>query len=211
MIKQQQSDYNYTDGCIFTFVLQLESGHHDYRFSASDGEHQVNIGPFQGPIIHSGPDGNPPPNPNLLGSDFVLILILIISSVSGITIPTIYYKKFRKSGRLIPGNKKKSRVIHSGIKEEENRVLKKLKHLFVFNLHNASCIYYHSIEEGHSLEPQMIGGFISAISTFSDHFIKKAKLKNLEYQGLSITLQETDLCRYAFFLKMKLLMIFNLS
>jgi len=74
-------------------------------------------------------------------------------------------------------------------------VKSRLKHLFVFHK-SGVCLFYQPFTEL-SIDPQLIAGFISAISSFGETFEKEARLKVLEYQSFKILLQESVVCKYA--------------
>jgi len=47
------------------------------------------------------------------------------------------------------------------------------------------------------IDPQLIAGFLSAITSFGGTFDAKAKLRVLDYQGFKILMEETEHCRHA--------------
>ncbi|MFW9987178.1 MAG: C1 family peptidase [Candidatus Odinarchaeota archaeon] len=52
MIKQNPSDFNYMDGCIYTFSTYLmDIGTYSYYFNCSDGGASVGDGPYSGPNV----------------------------------------------------------------------------------------------------------------------------------------------------------------
>jgi hypothetical protein len=75
-------------------------------------------------------------------------------------------------------------------------VYAKLKHLFVFHKDSGACLLYKPFTPA-KFDPQLIAGFISAISTFGDNFSKNSRLKTLDYQDFKILLEETSHCRHA--------------
>ncbi|HME52483.1 MAG TPA: fibronectin type III domain-containing protein [Candidatus Lokiarchaeia archaeon] len=72
----------------------------------------------------------------------------------------------------------------------------RLKHFFVFHAKTGVCLFYQPFIET-TIDPQLITGFISAISTFGETFDKEAELKILEYKSFKILLEETVVCKYA--------------
>ncbi|MHA1369350.1 MAG: hypothetical protein ACTSRA_06510, partial [Promethearchaeota archaeon] len=75
-------------------------------------------------------------------------------------------------------------------------VQKRLRHLFVFDKEKSLCLFYQPFRDVDLIEPQLIGGFISAITSFGGQFDKEAKLRTLEYQSFKILLEETEMGRY---------------
>lgn len=51
MSKQNQSDNNYTDGCIYFYNTGLSIGNHTYSFKASDGFINISTGETPGPVV----------------------------------------------------------------------------------------------------------------------------------------------------------------
>ncbi|MBN2153963.1 MAG: hypothetical protein JW839_21075, partial [Candidatus Lokiarchaeota archaeon] len=77
-----------------------------------------------------------------------------------------------------------------------DEVKSRLKHLFVFHAKAGVCLFYQPFTDA-TIDPQLISGFISAISSFGTSFEKGAELRVLEYKSFKILLEETMGCRYA--------------
>ncbi|MFX0100986.1 MAG: lamin tail domain-containing protein [Candidatus Hodarchaeota archaeon] len=75
-------------------------------------------------------------------------------------------------------------------------VKQRLKHLFVFHRTSSVCLYYQPFGET-TIDPQLIAGFLSAISSFGGALDKEAELRVLEYKSFNILMEETVTCRYA--------------
>nr|MDO8084166.1 hypothetical protein [Candidatus Sigynarchaeum springense] len=79
---------------------------------------------------------------------------------------------------------------------KSDEVKSRLKHLFVFHAKAGVCLFYQPFTDA-TIDPQLISGFISAISSFGTSFEKGAELRVLEYKSFKILLEETMGCRYA--------------
>jgi PKD repeat protein len=75
-------------------------------------------------------------------------------------------------------------------------VKSRLKHLFVFHARTGVCLFYQPFSDV-TIDPQLIAGFISAISSFGASFEKEAELRVLEYKSFKILMEETMACKYA--------------
>ncbi|MHC1591086.1 MAG: hypothetical protein ACXQS8_03300 [Candidatus Helarchaeales archaeon] len=78
----------------------------------------------------------------------------------------------------------------------KEEIRERLKHLFVFHRKSGVCLFYQPFVEK-TIDPQLIAGFLSAISSFGDTFEQEAELKVLEYKKFKILMEETVPCRYA--------------
>jgi len=72
-------------------------------------------------------------------------------------------------------------------------VLSLIKHLYVFHSKARVCLYYKSFT-GINFDPQLIGGFISAITSFGE--FEKYIPKVLEYLSFKVLFEETNTCQY---------------
>ncbi len=93
MTKQNSTDNDYTDGCLYFYTTQLSSGTHDYHFKASDGIHTLRepaLGQFIGPNVSA-----PPPIPGFNWIFTILGLIALIWMLSrwAQINPRLYYRK----------------------------------------------------------------------------------------------------------------------
>ena len=77
-----------------------------------------------------------------------------------------------------------------------DEVKSRLKHLFVFHARTGVCLFYQPFTEV-TIDPQLIAGFIAAISSFGESFEKEAELKVLEYKNFKVLLEESVSCKYA--------------
>jgi PKD repeat protein len=77
------------------------------------------------------------------------------------------------------------------------QILARLKHLIVFHRNTSLCLMYVPFDPLKKIDPQLISGFLSAITSFGGTFDAKAKLRVLDYQGFKILMEETEHCRHA--------------
>jgi hypothetical protein len=149
----------------------------------------------------------PPPPPTILAllEQYwwaVLIGIVVIVAIGGAAGAS--HKKKRAARQETPGETTKAK----GKKGSETKTTSKqpaltqeqvyanLKHLFVFHKETGACLLYRPFTEA-KFDPQLIAGFLSAISSFGGQFDEGAKLKTLEYHSFKILLEETKYLRHA--------------
>ncbi|MFX0098809.1 MAG: hypothetical protein ACFFCS_04450 [Candidatus Hodarchaeota archaeon] len=51
MVKQNPTDQNYLDGCVYVYSTTMPAGVHQYSFNCTDGIYNSTIGPFTGPTV----------------------------------------------------------------------------------------------------------------------------------------------------------------
>ncbi|MBN2152159.1 MAG: PKD domain-containing protein, partial [Candidatus Lokiarchaeota archaeon] len=81
------------------------------------------------------------------------------------------------------------------------QIIERLKHLFVFHRNSGVCLMYMPFDPLKKIDPQLIAGFLSAITSFGGTFDEKARLRVLDYQGFKILMEETEHCRHALMLE----------
>ncbi|MBD3185360.1 PKD domain-containing protein, partial [Candidatus Bathyarchaeota archaeon] len=124
--------------------------------------------------------------------DNLLLVIIGIGAVALVSVVGVRRRQSVKQKAAVGASKKEKAISKKNI----DALLKQIKHLFVFHRKTSACLLYQPFTEK-TTDPQLIAGFISAISSFGGTFDKKAKLKVLEYQSFKIILEETLLASYA--------------
>nr|MDO8111940.1 PKD domain-containing protein [Candidatus Sigynarchaeota archaeon] len=130
--------------------------------------------------------------------------IIVIAAVAGIVIISAAAVAARRKKSIAKAQLAKAKGKSTeGYREPEAKpqlthaqIIAKLKHLFVFHRNTSACLMYMAFTEKH-FDPQLIAGFISAITSFGGTFDEKAKLRVLDYQGFKILMEETEYCRHA--------------
>jgi len=115
MEKQNPSDNNYADGCVYQYSTLLDPSPNPYYYSfeCSDGTYLNSTSVFIGPSVHleNPPDGGEA-GQNNLNSENIFNYILIIGIGLGIVIPFIAFtefkiKKLKRTPEIIPKKEQK--------------------------------------------------------------------------------------------------------
>lgn len=160
--------------------------------------------------------------PDLLS--FLVILGIIVGIVSGVAVKA---KPKTVKEQIVPGKKKTCKQCGKYVKpyavscpycgykltDEETMAdaMNKLRHLFIFHEDSGVCLYYHPFTAS-TIDPQLISGFLSAITSFGGQFddatakkkdkdVQKAKatsdLKELVYKEYRILMETSGACKFA--------------
>nr|MDO8116952.1 PKD domain-containing protein [Candidatus Sigynarchaeota archaeon] len=144
------------------------------------------------------PDGGGDPVMKFLTENWWVLLIgvVVVIGISGAVASS--RKKAKASAATITKGKGKGIPEYAPEKQKltSEEILAKLRHLFVFHKLSGTCIFYQPFIMK-KIDPQLISGFLSAISTFGSEFDKGAKLRVLEYEQFKILMEETEYCRHA--------------
>ncbi|MBN2153106.1 MAG: GTP-binding protein [Candidatus Lokiarchaeota archaeon] len=73
--------------------------------------------------------------------------------------------------------------------------INKLRHLYVFHEESGVCLYYHPFTDA-VVDPQLISGFISAITSFGGKF-EETSLKELVFKEYRILMETSGPCKFA--------------
>ncbi|MHA1371793.1 MAG: hypothetical protein ACTSWN_11865 [Promethearchaeota archaeon] len=94
--------------------------------------------------------------------------------------------------------------------EEETlqEAINRLRHIFVFHEQSGVCIFYHPFTDI-EIDPQLIAGFLTAITSFGEQFTegdqtdKKSSsgLKELVYKEYRILMEQSGPCKFAILIK----------
>ncbi len=160
--------------------------------------------------------------------DYMMIVILI--SAIGVVIGTalIATRPKKEKEQIVPGKKKTCKQCGKYVKpyaftcpycgyklaEEETMAdaMNKLSHLFIFHEESGVCLYYHPFTDA-KIDPQLISGFLSAITSFGGQFDdatkkkgataagaaakKSSDLKELVYKEYRILMETSGPCKFA--------------
>nr|MDO8118250.1 hypothetical protein [Candidatus Sigynarchaeota archaeon] len=155
------------------------------------------------------------------------VFILIAAIVGVVGTATFATRKKKTKEQIIPGKKKTCKNCGKYVKpyvtscpycnarltDEETLVdaMNKLSHLFIFHDESGVCLYYHPFTES-KIDPQLISGFLSAITSFGGQFddaTKKKKetttaekatgsdLRELVYKEYRILMETSGACKFA--------------
>nr|MDO8111943.1 PKD domain-containing protein [Candidatus Sigynarchaeota archaeon] len=148
---------------------------------------------------------NVPTNPvneilKFITDNLLLVIIAAGAMVGIITVVSVQRKK--KAAVKKRDMVAKGKAYIDSISAPSTKVLTvkesvaKARHLFVFHKEATVCLLYYPFTEK-KFDPQLIAGFLSAITSFGGTFDSDAQLKVLEYQSFKILMEETPICRYA--------------
>ncbi|MEX2684523.1 MAG: hypothetical protein Q6373_023335 [Candidatus Sigynarchaeota archaeon] len=154
---------------------------------------------------------------------------LLVCGIAGVVLLGMMATRPKKiKEQIVPGKKKTCKQCGKYVKpyastcpycgyklaEEETLAdaMNKLSHLFIFHEESGVCLYYHSFTET-KIDPQLISGFLSAITSFGGQFedatakkkagaaattAKKASdLKELVYKEYRILMESSGPCKFA--------------
>ncbi|MHA1892612.1 MAG: Ig-like domain repeat protein [Promethearchaeota archaeon] len=153
----------------------------------------------------------------------MVILIALIGAV--ISIATIATRPKVEKEQIIPGKKKTCKRCGKYVKpymtvcpycgnkltDEESLAdaMNKLRHLFIFHEESGVCLYYHAFTDT-TIDPQLISGFLTAITSFGTQFddinqkkkgagpeSKSSDLKELVYKEYRILMETSGACKFA--------------
>ncbi|MHA1891363.1 MAG: PKD domain-containing protein, partial [Promethearchaeota archaeon] len=127
-----------------------------------------------------------------------IFLAGVVGMVAVIGIVVQHRKKKIAPAEKVPFKQRKTIGVYSPPEEKltHEQVIAKIHHFLVFFKETGTCIFYQPLKEN-VIDPQLIAGFLSAISSFGGHLDKEARLRVLEYQKFKILIEETEHCRFA--------------
>jgi hypothetical protein len=169
-----------------------------------------------------------PLNTEVKQPDITMILILLTMIGAVIAVSLIATRPKKEKEMTVPGKKKTCKQCGKYVKpyafacpycgyklaEEETMAdaMNKLSHLFIFHEESGVCLYYHPFTDS-KIDPQLISGFLSAITSFGGQFddatkkkgatapgaaAKKASdLKELVYKEYRILMETSGPCKFA--------------
>ncbi|HME52631.1 MAG TPA: hypothetical protein VKM55_10460, partial [Candidatus Lokiarchaeia archaeon] len=132
----------------------------------------------------------PSPSPGPSNNNIELLLIILIAAGAVVVVIAVAIRASKSHSREL--------VVEPNLTPKQ--ILSRLKHLFVFQRITGSCIVYQPFTQA-VFDPQLIAGFLSAITSFGSEIQADAKLRVLEYQSFKILMEETDQCTYALLLE----------
>nr|MDO8118682.1 hypothetical protein [Candidatus Sigynarchaeota archaeon] len=155
-------------------------------------------------------------------------VFLLVCGIAGIVLLGLVATRPKKiKEQIVPGKKKTCKQCGKYVKpyastcpycgyklaEEETMAdaMNKLSHLFIFHEESGVCLYYHAFTEA-KIDPQLISGFLSAITSFGGQFDEATKkktlapgtaakktsdLKELVYKEYRILMETSGPCKFA--------------
>ncbi len=171
----------------------------DYMFSVTvtDADGDVDQYTFVLKVNHV-PDGGGNPVLEFLTENWWMLLVGIAAIIGIAGAVASSRKKSKLAAATVAKGKGKMISEYAPEKKKltHDEILAKMKHLFVFHKVSGTCIFYQPFSMK-KIDPQLISGFLSAISSFGSEFDKGAKLRVLEYEQFKILMEETEYCRHA--------------
>ncbi|MGM0467917.1 MAG: hypothetical protein ACQERB_03820, partial [Promethearchaeati archaeon] len=130
-----------------------------------------------------------------IGITFEQLLPYIIGVIIALIIGTIIFLYRKKV--VIP-----LKLVKEQSLRETTTIIKdalNLDHILILVKHQGICIYYHSLSEG-KVSADLVGGFISAVSTFGHELETQKSLNEVKYKDKSILLSDGQFIRAALIL-----------
>lgn len=127
---------------------------------------------------------------------FILIIILVVAGALGTAIAFVIYKK-----TIVPRKEAKERERAEVMSVFDDAL--NIEHILVLHPQSGGCIFTRTfrIEE---IDPQLIGGFLSAVSSFVKEFgTEEDPLGEITYQNRHILLGDGNFVRVALLLEKK--------
>ncbi len=191
-----QASFSWISGQDITYPIDdLIPGMYNFSIYATDGLG----GSCQDDVLV---EVKNPPTVNVM---MVFILFFAIAGVLGITMIATRPKKVKED--IVMGKKKTCRQCGKYVKpyaytcpycgyklaEEETMAdaMNKLSHLFIFHEESGVCLYYHPFTDA-KIDPQLISGFLSAITSFGGQF-EDATTKKKDTAGVTVKKSSSDL------------------
>ncbi|HME55444.1 MAG TPA: hypothetical protein VKM55_24765 [Candidatus Lokiarchaeia archaeon] len=140
--------------------------------------------------------------------DYLSIFIVMACLGVFLGIVGLVTKPKEKKETLVPGKKKTCKQCGKYVKpyaatcpycgfklsEEETmtEAMNKLRHLFIFHEDSGVCVFYHAFTD-QKIDPQLISGFLSAITSFGGQFEDATTKKKAVKEGASTGKATSDL------------------
>jgi hypothetical protein len=120
------------------------------------------------------------------------LILLAVGIAAVIGVGSLAARPRKEREQIIPGKKKTCKQCGKYVKpysvtcpycgyklsEEESitEAMNKLRHLFIFHEESGVCLFYHAFTDS-KIDPQLISGFLSAITSFGGQFNEATKKK----------------------------------
>ncbi|MCK4779628.1 MAG: hypothetical protein KAT57_05545, partial [Candidatus Lokiarchaeota archaeon] len=138
---------------------------------------------------------NPPPSVGLTFEDLLPYLIIIGAAVAATGGSVAIYR-----GVIVPKKRKKARIL-TEVKTIFDDAIN-LEHVLVLYKGTGTCIYFKSFGS-EQIDPELISGFISAISSFGKDLVSQEELNEITYGDKMLLLSDGEYIRVALVLSKK--------
>jgi hypothetical protein len=130
-----------------------------------------------------------PPEPGLTFEDFLPYIIIIGAALAVVVIAVATYR-----GVIVPKKKEKQRIL-TEVKTIFDDAIN-LEHILVLYKGTGTCIFFKSYGS-EQIDPELIGGFLSAVSSFGKEMATQAALNEISYGDKMLLLADGYLIRVA--------------
>ena len=130
-----------------------------------------------------------PPTPPLTFEDFLPYIIIIGTVLAVVVIAVATYR-----GVVVPKKKEKQRIL-TEVKTIFDDAIN-LEHILVLYKGTGTCIFFKSYGS-EQIDPELIGGFLSAVSSFGKEMATQAALNEISYGDKMLLLADGYLIRVA--------------
>ncbi len=131
---------------------------------------------------------NPPP-PGLTFGDLLPYLIIIGAAIAVVGASLGVYR-----GVVVPKKREKARVLTEVRTIFDDAI--NLEHVLVLHKNTGTCIYFKSFGS-EAIDPELISGFISAISSFGKDLVSQEELNEISYGDKMLLLSDGEFIRIA--------------